>query len=315
VQSDILEYCQKLNTATTSSSSSFDGVILNACFGNFWDPRQVLEAVPGRTICISHPLGASFIQELHSKDPKTVPHLLPETTMQVLNWTHGLPLVLLSDLATMTPTPYYLTTLQKCRAKGLPQIHRYRGVVDQGYGRGGKKLGVPTANLPASLFQNALEDVATGVYFGWTALETNNDQPDITNSGVYKAVVNVGYSPTFEGQENPEKIIEAHLILDDDDEPLQDFYGVPMRLQLIGFLRDEKKFDSFPELIAQINADVRDAKDTLDWTPYQQLKDDDFLKTWSSSTSSWIGSGGGDENASWEFAPMMEALQTVFKKE
>ena len=154
------------------------------------------------------------------------------------------------------------------RAQLLPNVLRYRGSVDQGYGRGGKKLGVPTANLPSSLFQNALEDITTGVYFGWATLERSS-----SSNEVYKTVVNVGYSPTFEGQENSEKIIEAHLILDknendnsdttatDDDSSssssiIDDFYGVPMRLQLVGFLRQEKKFDSFPELIAQINADV-----------------------------------------------------------
>jgi riboflavin kinase len=188
------------------------------------------------------------------------------------------------------------------RAKELPQILRFRGIVDQGYGRGGKKLGVPTANLPASLFQNALEEVSTGVYFGWTALERDDDLP----KKVYKSVVNVGYSPTFEGKENPEKIIEAHLILDDggDDDgstesSLPDFYGVPMRLQLIGFLRDEQKFDSFPDLIAQINADIEDAKNSLDEAPYRQYQTDGFFAT----SSSWVGSSGGDETASWDFAP------------
>ncbi|OEU18533.1 riboflavin kinase, partial [Fragilariopsis cylindrus CCMP1102] len=167
---------------------------------------------------------------------------------------------------------------------------RYRGSVDEGYGRGGKKLGVPTANLPSSLFQNALEDVATGVYFGWAAIERNNNEL----LQVYKAVVNVGYSPTFEGKENKEKIIEAHLILEkeeeeedhnendggDDDKTsniIEDFYGIPMRLQLLGFLREEKKFDSFPELIAQILADVDDARLSLDCHPYQSCRSDAFF--------------------------------------
>ena len=56
----------------------------------------------------------------------------------------------------------------------------------------------------------------------------------------HKAVVNVGFSPTFEGQENPEKIVEAHLMFDDTElaSPLDppDFYHEMMRLQLIGFL-------------------------------------------------------------------------------
>jgi riboflavin kinase len=196
-----------------------------------------------------------------------------------------------------------LTTLQKCRAKGLANIHRYRGCVDQGYGRGGRKLGFPTANLPASLFKSALEDVATGVYFGWAALE---NRP----GNIYKAVVNVGYSPTFEGKENKEKIIEAHLILQ-EGETLEDFYGKPIRLQLIGFLREEQKFDSFPELVAQINADVQDAERMLNMTPYQELRADSFLQT----STSWVGNGGGDETASWEFSPILDQFESVFQGE
>jgi riboflavin kinase len=207
------------------------------------------------------------------------------------------------------------TTLPPSRAKLLPHALRYRGLVDEGYGRGGKKLGVPTANLPSSLFQNALEDVTTGVYFGWTALERNDNEL----LQVYKAVVNVGYSPTFEGKENKEKVIEAHLILEkeeedddgDDDKTssiIEDFYGIPMRLQLIGFLREEKKFDSFPELIAQILADVDDARLSLDCHPYQSCRSDTFF---SLGDTAWIGNGGGDEGASWESEPIQPFLDSL----
>ena len=196
------------------------------------------------------------------------------------------------------------------RVKLLPQVLRYRGKVDQGYGRGGKKLGVPTANLKASSFDQALQDVNTGVYFGWAALES----PEAV---IYKTVVNVGYSPTFEGQENSEKIIEAHLITEDtvsgeDDNFLPDFYGTPLRLQLIGFLRDEQKFDSFPDLIAQIHADIQDAKDALDCAPYDLCKKDDFFRS-----APWVGKGddqgsvGGDDQASWESQAMDGFLQAL----
>lgn len=211
------------------------------------------------------------------------------------------------------------------RARLLPNVLRYRGSVDQGYGRGGKKLGVPTANLPSSLFQNALEEVSTGVYFGWAALERSENNG---NYELHKAVVNVGYSPTFEGEENKEKIIEAHLIVQKDEEKkagitdeggqetenndgeriIEDFYGIPMRLQLIGFLREEKKFDSFPELIAQINADVEDARMSLDCEPYKSCRIDPFFRK---TSTFWIGSGGGDEIASWETTPTDVFLDTV----
>lgn len=211
------------------------------------------------------------------------------------------------------------------RAKLLPDVLRYRGSVDQGYGRGGKKLGVPTANLPSSLFQNALEEVTTGVYFGWAALERSENNG---NYELHKAVVNVGYSPTFEGEENKEKIIEAHLIVEQDREKeagsidvdgeetensdrktvIEDFYGVPMSLQLVGFLREERKFESFPELIAQINADVEDAKLSLDCQPYKLCRADPFF---CKTSTVWIGSGGGDEIASWESAPIEKFLDSI----
>jgi len=210
------------------------------------------------------------------------------------------------------------------RARLLPNVLRYRGSVDQGYGRGGKKLGVPTANLPSSLFKNALVGVTTGVYFGWAALERDENK---TNFELHKAVVNVGYSPTFEGQENKEKIIEAHLIVEQYGEKqiiridevgeetiikygksvIEDFYGIPMRLQLVGFLREEKKFDSFPELIAQINTDLEDAKLSLDCQPYQLCCTDPFFSK--KKSLAWIGSGGGNEIASWESIPIDEFLQ------
>jgi len=213
------------------------------------------------------------------------------------------------------------------RAKLLPRVLRYRGSVDKGYGRGGKKLGIPTANLPCSLFQNALEDAMTGVYFGWAALERNDSRKNDDNEfQLYKAVVNVGFSPTFEGKENKEKIIEAHLISEKGEEEkgeeniekedfadeasciIKDFYGVPMRIQLIGFLREEKKFDSFPELIAQIHADVDDARLSLDCDPYQSCRSDTFF---SSSPDSWVGNGGGNQEASWESEPIQSFLDSV----
>ena len=164
-----------------------------------------------------------------------------------------------------------------------------------GYGRGGKKLGVPTANLPSSLFQSALENVDAGVYFGWAVVESNKSEFKGRNVPM-KAVVNVGYSPTFEGEENREKIVEAHLITkaspmtkyegiansdennnNSAEEIEEDFYGETMRLQLIGFLQPEQKFDSFPDLIAQIHSDIGHADAALDSFPYVYSREDEFI--------------------------------------
>jgi hypothetical protein len=45
-----------------------------------------------------------------------------------------------------------------------------------------------------------------------------------------------------------------------------------------GFLRKERKFPTFPELIFQIKTDVQDAKDALDLVPYANLQNDAFIK-------------------------------------
>jgi len=126
--------------------------------------------------------------------------------------------------------------------------------VAEGYGRGSAKLGVPTANLPESLFAESLADVPAGVYFGWAGI----------GGAAWKAVANIGYSPTFAGAENAEKIIEAHLI--GEDVPAN-FYGRELRILLVGSLRGERKFDEFGDLVAQINKDVADADAALDAYP------------------------------------------------
>ena len=210
-----------------------------------------------------------------------------------------------------------------CPWESINPILRLRGPVATGYGRGGKKLGVPTANLPASLFKSALNDVETGVYFGWAVIEQSpSTEEKQGRNGPIKAVVNVGYSPTFEGKENKEKIVEAHLITKsspmepidetsistDDvleqsgesdviDEIEGDFYNETMRLQLIGFLRPEQKFDSFPDLIAQIHRDIGTADHALNSMPFIFSKEDNFIQ----DAAEWIGSDGGDDIASWEF--------------
>jgi riboflavin kinase len=314
LQSEILEYCASPN------ANDYHGVIVNGCFGNFWDARQVVDSLSKAllldgVLTISHPLGAEFVAKLHKQDASTVPHLLPSTQMEVLELIHGLNLSMQDfctqlELKVGESTEYYLASVSKCRHRSLEKILRFRGEIDKGYGRGGKKLGVPTANLPASLFETSLEDVPTGVYFGWAVLEDASGNKPGRNIP-QKAVVNVGYSPTFEGQENPEKIIEAHLILGEEDE-MTDFYGETMRLQLDGFLRTERKFPTFPELIFQIKTDVQDAKDALDLVPFTNLQNDVFVKeACRTDAANWVGTSGGDDKASWEFESMLDALRVV----
>jgi riboflavin kinase len=138
------------------------------------------------------------------------------------------------------------------------------GPVAKGFQRGSAKLGFPTANLPCSLFQDALANLDTGVYVGWAGLR----------SEVRKCVCNVGFSPSFVGSENPEKILEAHLIAGGQEVP-KDFYGEPLRILLLGYIRPERRFDfsNGPgELIAAITRDVATASAALDAPPMSEYR-------------------------------------------
>lgn len=60
----------------------FSVVFCNAVFANLLDQRATLRALhrlmtPGGRLVISHPMGRCFVDDLHLRDPKLVPHELP----------------------------------------------------------------------------------------------------------------------------------------------------------------------------------------------------------------------------------------------
>jgi len=69
-------------------------------------------------------------------------------------------------------------------------------------------------------------------------------------------VANIGIRPTFDGTDTT--TIEAHLL-----DYNGDIYGHTMRLDFIARLRDEHQFISADELVAQIKADIRQARELL----------------------------------------------------
>lgn len=332
-QGHISQVAVKLNDDNNSTTANndlryyYDAIIMNACFGNFYNPKSVLDNISKHLIhdnslvFITHPLGGQFVNKLHNEDPITVPHTLPINIYNWFNLSIGLPYELLNvstndiKLDNDISYPFYFLSAIKTRATMLSDnIMKFRGNIDTGYGRGGKKLGFPTANLPSSLFQESLRNVSNGVYFGYAIIEDNVNQPAfIGRNIIHPVVVNIGYSPTFVGKENIEKIIEAHIILDDKknifDPP--DFYNETMRLVLLGFLRYEMKFGSFPELIQQIQNDVIDAKHALTSInmPYVYMKQNDpFLEI--NDKNIVICLANGTLDASYEF----ESTQTIIRK-
>ena len=126
-----------------------------------------------------------------------------------------------------------------------------RGPVAKGYGRGGKELGFATANLDSEIIGDVLGDLEKGVYAAFYQTVASGEPK--------RAVVNVGVAPTFEGQEQPVKLVEAHLL----DHDGSDLYGDALALLMVAFIRPEMKFDGLDALKAQIGADCETAKSAL----------------------------------------------------
>jgi hypothetical protein len=61
------------------------------------------------------------------------------------------------------------------------------GTVSRGFGRGGKLLGCPTANIPLEGNEKAVEDLGTGVYLGYALLRGN----------IYGVAASIGWNPHF----------------------------------------------------------------------------------------------------------------------
>jgi FAD synthase len=73
--------------------------------------------------------------------------------------------------------------------------------------------------------------------------------------GLVDGVASVGTRPTFDLKK---PLLEVHLF--DFD---RDIYGEYIHVDFIGHIRDEEKYDSIDELVAQMNKDVENAKAIL----------------------------------------------------
>jgi riboflavin kinase/FMN adenylyltransferase len=123
----------------------------------------------------------------------------------------------------------------------LGRNYYLRGIVHHGDARG-RSIGVPTANMTPTV------DFVPrrGVYITQTLFHHKS----------YPSITNIGYNPTFHGETNPPIKTETHLF--DFDE---DIYGQEIQVELLQYIRDEKKFSGIQELLTQIRADIHQAKD------------------------------------------------------
>jgi riboflavin kinase / FMN adenylyltransferase len=124
----------------------------------------------------------------------------------------------------------------------LGRPYGVEGRVVPGKGRGGKLLGVPTANIRPD---NELLP-ACGIY----AVRVRQ------GGAIIPGVANIGTCPTFD---NPDLSLEVHLL-----EFSGDLYGENLSVQFVSRLREERRFSSIEALAAQIHADIAAARQVLD---------------------------------------------------
>lgn len=130
----------------------------------------------------------------------------------------------------------------------LGRYHFISGRVVEGHQRG-KDLGFPTANL-SSRTEVLPGD---GIYATLFHLGTR----------VLPSVSSVGLNPTFGA--GP-RTVESFIMGFDEN-----IYGQAVQLSFVKRIRNEIKFSSVPDLIAQIRNDVRDAEAILDGLGIQKI--------------------------------------------
>lgn len=140
------------------------------------------------------------------------------------------------------------------------------GEIVQGYGRGSKELGVPTANLAVPDVEEQIEGLPLGVYFGWAQLLDSD-------AGVYKMVMNIGKRPTFVKDNSPDSSVEAHVMHSYG----HDFYGETMKVVLLGYLRPEIPFSGLQDLLNRIHTDIGISRTQLDSEKWSVFANDAFF--------------------------------------
>ena len=125
-------------------------------------------------------------------------------------------------------------------ARRLTRPYSVSGTVVRGHARGAG-LGIRTANVAPEKFLIP----GRGVYVCVV----------VADERMHRAVANVGIKPTFGGEE---LTVEAHVIDFDAD-----LYGKTITLQFIERLRNEMRFETPEDLVAQIRRDIAAARDAL----------------------------------------------------
>ena len=130
----------------------------------------------------------------------------------------------------------------------LGRPHEVRGTVGRGDARA-RELGFPTANVAVP------EEIllpADGIYAGWYRRPDGSRLP---------AAISLGRRPTFYPEGAP-LLLEAHIL-----DFAGELYGEEARVSFVARIRDEERFDSTADLVAQVGRDLSEVRTRLGGPP------------------------------------------------
>ncbi|KAI1387510.1 riboflavin kinase [Hypoxylon trugodes] len=93
---------------------------------------------------------------------------------------------------------------------------------------------------------------------------------------IYPMVMSIGYNPFYK---NSVRSAEVHVLRHFN----ADFYSAPMRLLVLGFVREERDYDSLDALVRDINIDCEVARASLarpGWTPREGKEPGELDGSW-----------------------------------
>jgi riboflavin kinase / FMN adenylyltransferase len=162
------------------------------------------------------------------------------------------------DPVTWTTRPVRSSTIREALQQGdvataaelLGRDYHVGGEVIHGDHRG-RQIGVPTANLqlaPDKLLPK------NGVYATRTSVQLAGVQHN------FHSVTNLGVRPTVDGVQQR---LETHLFDFPPAGQAGDLYGQWLTVEFVARLRDEQRFSSIDQLIAQIQLDIQQARQLL----------------------------------------------------
>ncbi|KAI4864108.1 riboflavin kinase [Hypoxylon rubiginosum] len=123
----------------------------------------------------------------------------------------------------------------------------------------------PPAPIPSSSTDDRIPKETSEAAAAGGEAETEKEKEEETTKQwqIYPMVMSIGYNPFYK---NAVRSAEVHVL----HGFAADFYGAPMRLLVLGFVREERDYASLDALVADINVDCDVARQSLArpaWTP------------------------------------------------